>query len=153
MLNTVSMKRISKELSRDFNDYEYSFTVYHPNKRYMEIKLIIDDKCLRFKIFPDYPFKPPYLFINDVNYIDRHKIMHVSYKDLLNSYSDTYSECPCCDTVLCNWSPGNMLIDVLQEYFIRENKYNKIKTRLVLNILQSQLPFDDFIISQLINFI
>ena len=79
--------------------------------------------------------------------------MYVSYKDLLNGNSDSYSGCPCCDTVLCNWSPGNMLIDVLQEYFIRENKYNKIKTRLVLKILQKQLPFDDFIISQLFNII
>ena len=153
MLNTVFMKRITKELTRDFKDYDYSFTIYHPNKRYMEIKLKIDDKCLCFKIYPDYPFKAPYLFINDVNYIERYKIMYVSYKDLLNRISKTYTECPCCDTLLCNWSPGNMLKDVLQEYFIREEKYNKIKTILVLKFLQSQLPFDDLIINQLINFI
>ena len=38
MLNHKSMIRISKELDRDLKNMDYSVIIYHPNKRFMEIK-------------------------------------------------------------------------------------------------------------------
>ena len=142
MLNTTTMKRISKELDRDFKNLTYNCIIYHPNHRGMDINLTIDNHVLQFKLTPEYPFKPPRLFVNYVHYIDRHKHLYEKNIKQLKKYNSDF-ECPCCDTILCNWSPGNTLHQILEEYLIREYKYTKIKGLLIFNIIKSQLPFDD----------
>ena len=144
MLNNTSMKRITKELKRDFNDIDYSLTIYHPNKRYMEVKVPILDNTMVFRISPDYPFKAPNLFVNEVNYIDRHKDIYMSNKVLIKQI-DGYSTCPCCDTILCDWSPGNTLYQVVEEYLIRENIYKCINSFLSFYGVKTLLPFDDLV--------
>ena len=152
MLNHTSMKRITKELKRDFNHIDYSLTIYHPNKRYMEVKVPILDNTMVFRISPDYPFKAPNLFVNEVNYIVRLKDIYMSNKVLIKKI-DGYSTCPCCNTILCDWSPGNTLSQVLEEYLIRENKYKCIKTILSFNVVKTHLPFDDLVYNKILKYI
>ena len=58
------MKRISKELDQDFKNFTYNCVIYHPNHRGMEINLTIKSHDLVFKLTPNYPFKPPGLFLD-----------------------------------------------------------------------------------------
>ena len=146
MLTANNMKRISNELTRDFNEHEYSCTIFHPNNRHMEINLIVNDKALQFKVTPDYPFKPPQLFVNDINYISRHKDKYLKYKKLFKYIKKYEMSCPCCDTILCNWSPGNTLKQLLDEYLRKEDLYLNMETFISLSIVKYQLPFDGLII-------
>tara|TARA_B100001059_G_scaffold236507_1_gene287382 strand:+ start:8603 stop:9067 length:465 start_codon:yes stop_codon:yes gene_type:complete len=147
MLNNTTMKRISKELERDFKEFTYNCIIYHPNHRGLEINLMLDNQQeVQFKLTPEYPFKPPCLFVNDMHYIDRHKYFYNKNKKQLKKYNSDFG-CPCCDTIVCNWSPGNTLHQILNEYLIREDKYNKIKHILMFNIIKTQLPFDDCVIT------
>ena len=152
MLNHTSMKRISKELDQDFKNFTYNCVIYHPNHRGMEINLTIKSHDLVFKLTPDYPFKPPGLFVDHIHYIDRHKDIYSKNKEQLKKYNSDFG-CPCCDTILCDWSPGNTLHQLLEEYLIREHKYNKIKHILLFNIVKSQLPFDECVIQTISEYI
>ena len=142
MLKTTNMKRISKELERDFNDFTYNCTVYHPNHRGMEIQLMVDNRVLLYTLTPEYPFKAPRFTVDGIHYVDRHKDLYLKNKTHLTKYY-SHMQCPCCDTILCNWCPGNTLYQLLEEYVRREETYSFIKTILVYNIIHSQLPFDE----------
>ena len=86
MLNNTTMKRISKELERDFNEFSYKCIIYHPNHRGMEINLMLNNQQeVQFKLTPEYPFKPPCLFVNDMHYIDRHKYFYNKNKKQLKN--------------------------------------------------------------------
>lgn len=146
MLTANNMKRITKELTRDFNEHEYSCTIFHPNNRGMEINLTVNEKTLQFKLTPDYPFKPPQLFVNNINYISRHKDKYLNYKKLFRYIKKCELVCPCCDTILCNWSPGNNIKQLLDEYIRKEEVYVNMESFISLSIVKSQLPFDELII-------
>ena len=152
MLNHTSMKRISNELKRDFKNMDYSLTMYHPNKRYMEVKIPISDNTMVFRIFPDYPFKPPNLFINDINYMVYFNRIYMLNENVVKRFY-IYASCPCCDTILCNWSPGDTLYNLVEEYLIRVNKYKNIKTILSFNIVKPQLPFDELVYNTILKYI
>ncbi len=151
MLNNSSIARINKELCRDFSSITYNCVLYHPNKRYIEINITSDNNDIQFNIYPDYPFKSPKLLVNGKCYITRHVNMYHKYNKILNILN-YHKECPCCDTILCNWSPANTLYQLFEEYKNREIKYNKIKLVLTLNILKSQLPFDDYLHNKIISY-
>lgn len=152
MLNHTSMKRITKELERDFKHFDYSLIIYHPNKRFMEIKFPHLNNLLVFHIYPDYPFKPPNFFVNDISYIDRHKYMYIYYKPILLKLN-SIEECPCCNTILCDWSPGYTLSRVVDEYITRESVYIKVKNYLSFRIVYKQVPFDELIFHKIIDFL
>ncbi len=152
MLNHTSMKRISKELESDFNDIQYSLTLYHPNKRYIELKCPLLNNILELHITPQYPFKPPRVLVNNINYIDRHKHMYTNSKGLFKKLNMN-NQCPCCDTVLCDWSPGNRLYQVVEEYITKENQYIKVKTYISFLILNKQLPFDNLLFDKIFTYL
>lgn len=152
MLNHKSMKRISKELDRDLKNMDYSVIIYHPNKRFMEIKFQVLNKLLVFRICPDYPFKPPILFVNDDNYITHFKNMYMYYKPILSNLNTSF-ECPCCNTILCNWSPGYTMYLVVEEYIRNETLFTKVKTYISFRIVYKQLPFDNLLFDKIVSYL
>ena len=152
MLNHSSMKRITKELERDFKNIDYSLIIYHPNKRFMEVKFPLLNNLLVFRIFPSYPFKPPKLFVNEINYINRHRYMYIQYKPILLELNSR-EECPCCNTILCDWSPGYTLYQIINEFISKETIYIKVKNYLSFRIVYKQFPFDHLIFHKIISFL
>ena len=146
------MKRISKELDRDLKNIDYSVIIYHPNKRFMEIKLQILSKLLVFRICPDYPFKPPLLFVNNDNYINRIKNMYNQYKPILAQLNITIG-CPCCNSILCDWSPGYTIYIIVEEFIRNDKLFTKVKNYISFRIVYKQLPFDNLLFDKIISYL
>jgi len=152
MINSAMMlaeRRIQKELERDLLDYKYR---YKKLEKCLKLTIEIDDNILKFMILEGYPFKTPIVYVNNINYRDRHKDKFLRYKELLKLINETV-ECPCCDTVLCKWSAGNSLIEIIKEYKEREEIYKRLKMVLNLNILRDQMGLDDLLYNYLIGYI
>ena len=86
--------------------------------------------------FTNYPFSPPALQINGLDYI---QLLSFSFPDLQDYLEKINKSCLCCSTLLCsnNWKPGVKLMNVIEEYeqikgIIKTCLYKKY-TRLVCN--------------------
>ena len=155
--NSRMLKRIKKELS-EIDNYRIECKELE-NSIKVEIR---EDNLLELFLCNNYPFKAPKFYVNKTNYRNRYKYMYERYKYLLKKKEISCPlscplSCPCCDTVLCDWSPGNKLIQILQEYEEREKIYNRLRTILSIFIvriqLQGQLLFDNLIVENIIDFI
>jgi hypothetical protein len=80
-----------------------------------------------------YPFNAPKrVVINGIDYngtIDICKESSMYFKKYMNI------NCMCCDTCLCmnNWTPTIYLIDIIDEFLLRKNIDNTIKTLNMIN--------------------
>jgi ubiquitin-protein ligase len=92
----------------------------------------------------NYPFTPPLLKVNNIQYIRYLETEFKKVKPFLNQYKiSPYNCCLCCSSVTGdNWTPCYGIKEVLNEY----NKYNDLlqlihKTIIYLN----ELNMDDLI--------
>ena len=105
-----------------------------------------------FKLLKNYPFSPPILYINNVQYIE---LLH-NYWRFFKPFYDTKSKCICESSVLCNhrWSPGFKIFDILNE--IEKNK-KLIKTiykrKFVERVMNRYNIFENAIIEKTKDFI
>lgn len=127
-MNTVN-KRLNKELE-SFEPFTYEKT-FCIKTRCHNLKCIIDDYYLKFKIPYYYPFKPPTLYVirgknNEKEYINTFidfKIKNTNFIELLER-AKKY-ECPCCYTITCMWSPAYKLKNIINEFLeFEETKKN-----------------------------
>ena len=131
-------KRLTKEgkwiiqkyrnLSVEYNDQDPKYVINAGVK--------INGKNLKFLISPHYPFSPPALQVNGIDYI---QLLSFSFPDLQDYLEKINKSCLCCSTLLCsnNWKPGVKLMNVIEEYeqikgIIKTCLYKKY-TRLVCN--------------------
>ena len=81
-----------------------------------------------------YPFTKPILLINDRPYYEYTKTNSLRIMKLLIEYKG--SDCICCSSVLCNWSPALTINTILTEIVITNNLKRYIKYKLILQDLK-----------------
>ena len=126
---TIS-RRINKELEK-LMPGEYSYTQVD------KLEIMVNDYLLYF-VFPDtYPFKSPKVYIKKENgkikdYIDsfiNFKIKNGKFiKDKLKS-----DWCPCCHTIICDWSPRYTIHNIIYEFQYYESMKNTIVNLYIIN--------------------
>lgn len=99
---------------------------------YLKIKIDNNELIIAFK--SEYPFKPPVLLINTIDYHTCYKInQKLSYSKvaLAELHRKHKMYCLCCETVMCNgsgkWSPAIHIRHILDEY----KKFKEIKRYLI----------------------
>jgi hypothetical protein len=142
--NKFIFNRLKKE-SKDFEERFESLSIKYNNEKY---ELYLKDK-LNYKynnycfiIDNNYPFRPPKLLINNIEYKKFLMNSTIKYRDIFTKMSGR--KCLCCDNILSNerWSPAITLIKIIDEINIfREYKKNiiykimidKIKNKYLIN--------------------
>jgi len=126
---------------RRFNKEKVKLPVIVENDKYEDM-LISNGVTLTLP--SNYPFTPPLLKVNNIQYIRYLETEFKKVKPFLNQYKiSPYNCCLCCSSVTGdNWTPCYGIKEVLNEY----NKYNDLlqlihKTIIYLN----ELNMDDLI--------
>tara|TARA_B100000795_G_C22404725_1_gene288494 strand:+ start:131 stop:520 length:390 start_codon:yes stop_codon:yes gene_type:complete len=92
---------------------------------------------LKFKI--DYPFKPPDVYLNNINIIEYFRSSRLFYDDLQKI---TERKCLCCHNLLCKfqWGPTLSTIDIINEiYCIFRTKIRLVERYLCKKITDKYL--------------
>ena len=105
------IKRISKEvefLKKKYNVLNYSETL-------KEIIIDIDYENIRFVINEHYPFKPPKMYVNNLEY---YKLLFELQSSKADKLKELNEICLCCKSILCpnNWKPAYKIINIVEEY-------------------------------------
>lgn len=106
------------------------------------IRVTIDNK--KFHISNNYPFARPIVFINGMTYL---QYMKPPTKRIYRIMSKLKYECPCCNTILSNWSSVYTITKILDEI----DNFNHIKRAVKHYIAVEELGKKYRIISQLPN--
>ena len=145
-------KRIEKEITR--LQKKYTITIEEqPKERYSIINLWLYDKEIKIKCDDYYPFTPPAVTISNISYIYIYRSFFSKYKKLCEKYATYLLHCPCCSTILCEWSPSYKIDDILLEM----GKWEKDKLRIMgifsYYVIKTQLPFDNLIDRTILTYI
>jgi hypothetical protein len=99
------------QLCKNFNDIR----IYKENNN--DIMIIKEDNEYKFILDQNYPFRSPkYFFVNNINY--KKKLCFINSKLLVYLKKIYGIDCLCCNSLFCNnnWSPGNRLEQIINEY-------------------------------------
>ena len=139
------IRRLTNEINRDWNDSTLNNYVFLENLNTVLLNwdkihknimfyLLFNDRysCIVTCKYEDmtYPFKPPKIIINN----------QYNYKNLIAIRTPAmwekkiYKNCPCCESILCNWKPCFHLKDIISE--IRKNLTNKLR---IIEILHAKV--------------
>ena len=115
-------KRIYKEIyNSDF--LNENFEIKH-NGHSKCLKIKTKKKIYTFILSPNYPFEKPEFIINDtIKYSDFVRLKNKELRNIVYKYN---LKCPCCHTILCNWEPSRLMIDLIVEYKQYLKKYKEI---------------------------
>ena len=123
-INPVRHRRIYNELSELNSGIDFIFEKNNIQRDSIhQVTMEKDGDTYEFKLLITYPFTPPILYINNVEYIQQLHKYWLSFK----SFYNIKSICICESTILCSnrWSPGFKIIDILNEI---ENTKIRIKS-------------------------
>lgn len=123
-LQKIRIKNELKNVANVLYDFENNTFSFSFNKNYYIDAIITEN----------YPFHPPIVYVNKnkINY--NSKMFPIR---LYNLYLSYYG-CPCCSSIVCNWSPSYSIKDVLNEYFLFIDKMKIFHKLIYLN--KSKLP-------------
>lgn len=104
-------KRVNKEI--ELLKEKYNILNYSEN--YNEIIIHIDYDNIKIILNDHYPFKPPKMYINDIDYIQYLVNLQNTKADKLKELDEI---CLCCKTILChnNWKPAFKITQIIDEY-------------------------------------
>ena len=100
-------------------------------------------KKYKFIIGSNYPFTPPKLMIEDIEYINYFIKKHILYNKKLSFIK---LKCPCCFNITCHWCPSYNLKLMLNEYKDYSETYYTLFTFLVF---YKEKIFDDLVYKQI----
>lgn len=113
---------------------------------YMNIK--VEEDNLIFHFSDAYPFRVPKLQINGVTHSMYFNMDKEQLKELKKKHNML---CLCCSTKLCphNWSPGDRLINVIEQF----KQFKKIKTDLnsLISLWELNKLYDYILPEEMIN--
>lgn len=125
--------------------------IKYPNEE-INVKYKLGEQTIKFQnktfiLSKSYPFTKPKLLINDRPYYEILKTNSLKIMKLLIDYQG--SDCICCTSVLCNWSPAITIDNILNEIDITNNLKRYIKYKLILQYLNFPNRISDNILSYL----
>ena len=82
----------------------------------------------------DYPFKPPLVYLNNMEYVIYYKKSYDKYLDFIHT-NNIPVICPCCDSITCNWSPSYKIWDIILEILRFEDIISKIYKYYLISLL------------------
>ena len=138
----MSKKRIFKEIEFLIDKYNNVIVKKIDDNSY---NITIKDKNIEYSMKTDenYPFQPPKFYIKNITYCEWLSSVIPSIE---NIYKDTNISCLCCRSILCNWSPGYMFIDLINEFKnLRKMIFNIIGLkylRIMLKKFKENYDFD-----------
>tara|TARA_B100001248_G_C27159863_1_gene352971 strand:+ start:197 stop:655 length:459 start_codon:yes stop_codon:yes gene_type:complete len=146
----VAHRRIMAEL-RTFTAEEYTFNWYSNTSENI-ISIFYDNDTYEFKLLKTYPFTPPILYVNYIEYI---KLIH-SYWHLFKMDEIRGTTCICEKTLLCsnNWTPSINIKIILKEVLSTKAYFKTIyKLKYITPILNNNNIFENAIGDKIKNFI
>ncbi len=151
-------KRLKAEEKKFFSKFRfYTIELDHVFRQTSYTQLVIYDQEYQFVFYLDhtYPFKSPLLYINKQEYISKFmKFYQKNYSFIQKFLKDEYT-CPCCSTLLCQWSPQNNIQDLITEFYQQEQKKMMVVDLIILYphfVSKDNSPFDDLIYKNIIKF-
>lgn len=131
ILNNIRDTTIKNRLIREFNTLLEDILDISINMDYeksLPVITIKDNKYSSFNIYSfiidkSYPFRPPFVYINSIPYIEFCRINTLGFCKNLKKVSNIY--CFCCNTIIhtTKWSPITKIYDIVME--IRNFKKNR----------------------------
>ena len=139
------LKRILAELKELHSLYDGNlpeqndpFIIDQSDDRDLQIcfDLNIENNILKFKIPNRYPFTPPKMYINNINYLD---MLYFNNAYFINKLNSIGKKCLCCETKLCpnNWRPSIRIKDIISEYLRNKQIIMKIMGEKYLNLINT----------------
>ena len=155
-LNNIENNPIKKRIKRELKDFKNNCSTisitYNDNNNYKVynkylLTITVTDKLYKNNIYSfiidvDYPFKPPKVEINFINYYVFLRIP-VRFSNYLHKVCSF--DCLCCNTITChaNWSPGYTINHIILEI----RKYQKYKKNMIykffLDKIKNKYLIDD----------
>ena len=128
-----NMEKIELIFPGNNNDLFKNICFYNLSNNAPYIKIKINNNNLILAVPSQYPFRPPVLIINNINFREYYKIKYnnVFLQEMRNELKRKYNmNCLCCETLMCigsgKWSPSIHLTRILDEY----KKFQDIKCYL-----------------------
>lgn len=136
---TCRFRRFEKEKSK------LPYTIVE-NESYTNMPVM---PYLTLTLYPNYPFTPPKLCINNVDYVTYLLKMYSSLKKFIDRFHFNV-KCICCDSVICSWTPCFGVKNVMNECI----SYTK-KMRTIQNCVRifEKLTLDDLVLSNIASYI
>ena len=108
-------------------------------------------KHLKFKIPNSYPFKPPKLFVNNIDY---QSMLCINNKEINKELKNRNIPCLCCNSILCHWSPIYKIIDLIDEFYtIKKIIFNSRAKMLLEKICIKNNIYFENIVKKIISFL
>jgi hypothetical protein len=104
---------------------------------------------LTITLLDTYPFSPPKLYINKVDYINYLLKKYNHLKPFIDKYKIN-TPCICCDSVTCSWSPCYGVKDIVHEcvsYLKKMRMFHDCKR------VFETLLFDDLVYCKIVNYL
>jgi hypothetical protein len=128
--NEVLSSNISINTLKDLtviSDDEVEIMVFYNKKLY----------CLTFKFPREYPFRRPDFLLYDnnnkqINYLEFNRINYNFYRKIIPNIFDG-KNCPCCTSILCNWTVKNDIISLINEFISRLKDFEINKEKFLLD--------------------
>ncbi|MBI96445.1 hypothetical protein CL656_04800 [bacterium] len=117
----VQNKRFGTEIDKLLKNGN-TYSIHKDNNDLIIIeKKYTKNLCLKIALTCNYPFGSPDIYINNSDYC-KYITSHGKYmNEMLHIFN---IPCPCCYTILNNWSPGYYLKDVIEEYETNLRMFN-----------------------------
>lgn len=121
MISVNFNRRILKEIKllkeeKETQSCLQNTNIKNINYREDDKNIIVEiDNKFKFVLSRNYPFNPPELFINGLNYIT---MLQQSHSFVNAKLSEKGIACLCCESILCknNWNVTNTMKNILEEY-------------------------------------
>ena len=136
----MKLKRLGMELNELEKEYRINIINQLDKPYLIGFNLNLENNIITFKILKNYPFTPPIVYINNINYLDMLYFNDTYFNNKLNSIG---IKCLCCQTKLCpnNWGPSMRIKDIITEYQNNKKIICKIKNHKYLNLINSSNDF------------
>jgi len=144
------IKRINKELSLLNPLYNISYNE-HTNT-IIDIYVYLNDRFkVNFVLDNSYPFSKPKIYIEYDNKKDLYlDFLKLKYSRFLTELNNRNIKCLCCDSILCNWKPSHMLVNIVDEIKSKSIDIKKMVYSSYARIICSENNIPDELINIII---
>lgn len=122
-------KRFLRDIGVLFNNYNNVKMIRNKDTS-IDIYILINKTRIQIKVYNDYPFRSPILYINGNEYLDYLKMTYIRF---LKELKYNGINCFCCNSMLCYWKPTLTFQNLIDEYTSRKME---IKNIIILSYIR-----------------